>query len=79
MKFDYLIIGAGTAGCVLANRLSENSQNNVAIFEAGKNSDVWKVNMPLAILYAMHDPKYNYKYYTEPEPHLNKKIILSKR
>ena len=62
MKFDYLVIGAGTAGCVLANRLSGNSQNNVAIFEAGKNSDIWKVNMPLAILYTMHDPKYNYKY-----------------
>ena len=51
MKFDYLVIGAGTAGCVLANRLSAKSKNNVAIFEAGKNSDIWKVNMPLAILY----------------------------
>ena len=45
MKFDYLIIGAGTAGCVLANRLSEKIQNNVAIFEAGKKSDIWKVNV----------------------------------
>jgi len=34
MKFDYLIIGAGSAGCVLANRLSANNQNNVAVFEA---------------------------------------------
>ena len=53
MKFDYLIIGAGTAGCVLANRLSEDPKNNVAIFEAGKNSDIWKVNMPLALLVAI--------------------------
>jgi len=49
MKFDYLIIGAGTAGCVLANRLSEasNPKNNVAIFEAGKTVILWKVNMPM--------------------------------
>ena len=60
MNFDYIIIGAGSAGCVLANRLSEKSKNNVAIFEAGKTSDIWKVKMPLAILYTMHDPKYNY-------------------
>ena len=79
MKFDYLIIGAGTAGCVLANRLSENPQNNVAIFEAGVNSDIWKVNMPLALLYTMHDPKYNYKYYSEPEPYLNNRKLFCPR
>ena len=79
MKFDYLIIGAGTAGCVLANRLSENNQNSVAIFEAGKNSDIWKVNMPLAILYTMHDPKYNYKYFSEPEPYLNNRRLFCPR
>ena len=65
MNFDYLIIGAGSAGCVLANRLTENNQNNVAIFEAGKPSDIWKVNMPLAILYTMHDPCL---LYTSPSP-----------
>jgi len=79
LKFDYLIIGAGTAGCVLANRLSEKIQNNVAIFEAGKKSDIWKVNMPLAILYAMHDPKYNYKYYSEREPYLNNRRLFCPR
>ena len=79
MKFDYLIIGAGSAGCVLANRLTENGKNTVAIFEAGKPSDIWKVNMPLAILYTMHDPKYNYKYYSEPEPYLNNRKLFCPR
>ena len=57
MNFDYLIVGSGTAGCVLANRLSENSKNSVALFEAGKSSNIWKVKMPLALLYTMQDPK----------------------
>ena len=79
MKFDYIIIGAGSAGCVRANRLSAQDKNNVALFEAGKPSDIWKVNMPLALLYAMHDPKYNYKYYSEPEPYLNNRNIYCPR
>ena len=79
MNFDYLIVGSGTAGCVLANRLSENSKNSVALFEAGKSSNIWKVNMPLALLYTMHDPKYNWKYYSEPEPHLNNRKLFCPR
>ena len=79
MNFDYLIVGAGSAGCVLANRLSENTDNNVAIFEAGGSSDMWKVKMPLALLYTMHDPKYNWKYYSEPEPYLNNRRIFCPR
>ena len=79
MNFNYLVIGSGAAGCVLANRLSENSQNSVALFEAGKSSDIWKVKMPLALLYVMHDPKYNWKYYSEPEPFLNDRKIFCPR
>ena len=77
MKFDYLIIGAGTAGCVLANRLTEQSKNRVAIFEAGKDSDIWKTNMPLQ--YFMQCAKYNYKYYSEPEPYLNNRKLFCPR
>ena len=79
MKFDYIIVGAGSAGCVLANRLTENRKYNVGIFEAGKSSDIWKVKMPLALLYTMHDPKYNWKYYSEPEPHLNNRRLFCPR
>ena len=61
MKFDYIIIGAGSAGCVLSNRLSENQNNKVAVFEAGGSSDIWKVKMPLALLYTC-------LLYTSPSP-----------
>ena len=79
MKYDYIIIGGGSAGCVLANRLTENGQYKVALFEAGKPSDIWKVKMPLAILYTMHDPKYNWKYYSEPEPYLHNRKLFCPR
>jgi choline dehydrogenase len=77
--FDYLIIGAGSAGCVLANRLSKNLSNTIGIFESGPNINTWKVNMPSALLYTMHDSKYNWKYYSEPEPYLNNRKIFCPR
>jgi len=79
MNFDYIIIGAGSAGCVLSNRLTESGKYNVGIFEAGESSDIWKVKMPLALLYTMHDSKYNWKYYSEPEPYLNNRRLFCPR
>jgi len=78
-NFDYIIIGAGSAGCVLANRLSSSNQNSIAVFEAGSSSNTWKVDMPSALLYVMHDPKMNWKYYTEPEPYLNNRKLFCPR
>ena len=67
MKFDYIIIGVGSAGCVLSNRLSEDQSNKVAVFEAGGSSDTGKLKCHLHF-YTTYDPKYNWKYYSEPEP-----------
>ena len=77
--FDYLIIGAGSAGCVLANPLSNGSSSTIGIFESGPKSNTWKVDMPSALLYTMHDSKYNWKYYSEPEPYLNNRKIFCPR
>ena len=78
-QYDYVIVGAGSAGCVLANRLSENPKISIAVIEAGPSSNSWKVDMPSALLYTMHDSKINWKYYSEPEPFLNNRKIFCPR
>ena len=77
MKFShkYIIIGAGSAGCVLANRLSENPDNSVLLIEAGPMDDYSSIKMPLAASSLFKNKKYGWGYETEPEKNLNNRTI----
>lgn len=70
-EYDYIIIGTGSAGCVLANRLSEDSDRQVLVLEAGRKDDTWKIHMPAALTYNLMDDKYNWYYHTEPQQHMD--------
>jgi choline dehydrogenase len=70
LSYDYVIVGAGSAGCVLANRLSESGAR-VLVLEAGPADRTWKIHMPAALTYNLCDTKYNWGYETEPQPHMD--------
>jgi choline dehydrogenase len=69
--FDYIVVGAGSAGCVMANRLSEDSNCRVLLLEAGgSDRSIW-VQMPTALSYPMNMPRFNWGFESEPEPHMD--------
>ena len=70
-SFDYVIVGAGSAGCVLANRLSEDEATRVLLLEAGGSDRSIFIQMPTALSIPMNMPRYNWGFETEPEPFMN--------
>ena len=72
-EFDYVIVGAGSAGCVLAARLTEDPAVSVLVVEAGGKDHAWnwKIHMPAALAHPLADDKINWFYNSEPEPHLD--------
>ena len=73
-EFDYVIIGAGSAGCVLANRLSESGRNTVCILEAGPADKSVLIRMPVGFAFYPDRTKYNWGFDTAPQKHMNGKI-----
>ena len=71
MQFDYIIIGGGTAGCLMANRLSANASHKVLLIEAGRKDDYHWVHIPVGYLYCIGNPRTDWLYQTEKDPGLN--------
>ena len=80
-EWDYIIVGAGSAGCVLANRLSADPDVSVLLLEAGGNAPWWdwRIHMPAALSYPMNSTTYNWDYQTEPQEHLGNRRMHTPR
>jgi choline dehydrogenase len=70
-SFDYIIVGAGTAGCLLANRLSADPAKRVLLIEAGRKDDYHWIHIPVGYLYCIGNPRTDWLYQTEPDAGLN--------
>jgi choline dehydrogenase len=77
--FDFVIVGAGSAGCVLADRLSEDGKHSVMVLEFGGSDRSIYIQMPAALSIPMNMPKYDWRYQTEPEPHLGGRRLHTPR
>ncbi|MGY6270577.1 GMC family oxidoreductase [Achromobacter denitrificans] len=73
--FDYIIVGAGSAGCVLANRLTEDPTRTVALIEAGPWDNNRWIHIPIGISYLLKDSRHNWSYRTEPDPGLDNRRL----
>ncbi|MFM0159264.1 GMC family oxidoreductase [Paraburkholderia sediminicola] len=70
-SFDYVVVGAGSAGCVLANRLSENGRYSVCLLEAGPPDRFLWIHIPIGYGKTMFHPVYNWGFYTDPDPNMH--------
>jgi choline dehydrogenase len=73
--YDYIIVGAGSAGCVLANRLSEDPSKKVLLLEAGRKDDGFWIPIPVGFAKLLNSKTYNWNFETEPEPNVKNRVI----
>src|SRR3954447_18114270 len=78
-EFDYIVVGAGTAGCILANRLSADSSNRVLVLEAGGDDNWIWFHIPVGYLFAIGNPRSDWMFRTEAEPGLNGRSLAYPR
>jgi choline dehydrogenase len=78
-EFDYIVVGAGTAGCIVANRLSADPRNRVLILEAGGDDNWIWFHIPVGYLFAIGNPRSDWMFRTEPEPGLNGRSLAYPR
>lgn len=74
-EYDYIVVGAGSAGCALANRLSEGGKHTVLLLEAGPNDRHFWIHLPIGYGKTMFNPTYNWSFHTEPVPALDNRPI----
>ncbi len=77
--FDYIIIGAGSAGCVLANKLGADGRKSILVLEAGPMDHDLMIHVPAGVYRTWHEPKLNWNYHTEPEPELSGRSVFMPR
>ncbi|MDD3444673.1 MAG: GMC family oxidoreductase, partial [Zavarzinia sp.] len=78
-EFDYVVVGAGTAGCIVANRLSADPRNRVLLLEAGGRDDWIWFHIPVGYLFAIGNPRADWMFRTEAEPGLNGRSLIYPR